>query len=143
MADGAAPGRCVVKSVSIDRPAAEVHAYLSDASRWPEWAVINVRAAEPSDEPGWWRIATAQGAGEIRIRADAATGVVDHDYRDADGVWAVPARVVANGRGAEFSMTFFVPLELDDEFDGQLALVETELATLKRVLEGRRSDAPS
>jgi hypothetical protein len=50
----------------------------------------------------------------------------------------VSARVIPNGRGAEFLITFFQPDALDDaEFDRQAALVDTELATLKRVLESR------
>jgi hypothetical protein len=84
-------------------------------------------------------IATPHGPGEIRIRADAATGVLDHDFRDPDHPgWmaTVPARVVANGRGADFVMTIFQPLELDDEaFDRELAVIATELTTLKEVLE--------
>jgi hypothetical protein len=52
--------------------------------------------------------------------------------------WTVPARVVPNGRGAEFLITFFKPDVLDDaESDRQAALVDTELATLKPVLESR------
>jgi hypothetical protein len=129
----------VTLSVTIDRPASDVHSFLSDAANWPRWAVVNVLAAEPGDEPGWWRIATAQGRGEIRIRADAATGVLDHDFRDPDDPgWmaTVPARVVANGRGADFVITSLQPGELDDEaFDRELAVVATELTTLKEVLE--------
>jgi uncharacterized protein YndB with AHSA1/START domain len=142
MSEAPAPVRCVTKSVTIDRPAAEVHAYLADAANWPRWAVINVLAVEPSAEPGWWKITTAQGPGEIRIHADAATGVLDHDFRDdSETIFTVPARVVANGRGAEFLMTFLQPSEMsDDELDSQLELVETELATLKRVLERGRGD---
>jgi hypothetical protein len=138
MSEAAAPTRCVTMSVAIDRPAAEVHAFLADAANWPRWAVTNVLAVEAGAEPGWWRIATPQGPAEIRIRADAASGVVDHDFRDADGTWPVPARVVANGRGAEFSMTLFQPADMDDaEFDRQLAPIEVEFATLKGVLESR------
>jgi hypothetical protein len=52
----------------------------------------------------------------------------------------VPARVVANGRGAEFLMTVFQPSEVADaDFDQVLAAVTTEFATLKDVLE-RRGD---
>jgi hypothetical protein len=133
------PTRSVTQSITLDRPARDVHAFLSDAANWPRWAVVNVLAAEPAHEPGWWRIATAQGSGEIRIHADAATGVLDHDFRDPDEPgWmaTVPARVVANGRGADFVMTIFQPLELDDEaFDRELAVIATELTTLKEVLE--------
>jgi hypothetical protein len=101
--------------------------------------VVNVLSAEAGHEPGWWRIATADGPGEIRIRADAATGVLDHDFRDPDEPgWTatVPARVVANGRGADFMMTIFQPQEMDDEaFDRWLADTATEFTTLKEVLE--------
>ena len=136
MMAAAAPTRCVTVSVTIDRPAAEVHAFLADAANWPRWAVANVLAVEAGAEPGWWTIATPQGPAAIRIRADAATGVVDHDFRDADGTWAVPARVVANRRGAEFSMTVFQPEGMEDaDFDRELGPIEAEFATLKRVME--------
>ena len=73
MSELPAPARSVTQSVTIDRPAHDVYAFLSDAANWPRWAVVNVLAAEPGNEPGWWRIATPEGPGEIRIRADAAT----------------------------------------------------------------------
>jgi uncharacterized protein YndB with AHSA1/START domain len=133
------PARSVTQSVTIDRPVQDVYAFLSDAANWPRWAMVNVLAAEPGDEPGWWRIATPDGRGEIRIRADAATGVLDHDVRDPEEPgWmaTVPARVVANGRGADFVMTILQPPELDDEaFDRWLSVTMTEFATLKEVLE--------
>ena len=143
MSELPAPARSVTRSVAIDRPAAEVHAFLADAANWPQWAVVNVLSAEPGSDPGWWQIDTPQGPAEIRILADAATGVVDHEFRDPDDpeeVATVPARVVANGRGAEFLMTVFQPSEVADaDFDQVLAAVTTEFATLKDVLE-RRGD---
>jgi hypothetical protein len=133
------PARSVTQSVTIDRPAEEVHAFLSNAANWPRWAVVNVLAAEPGNEPGWWRIATPEGPGEIRIRADVTTGVIDHDFRDPDDpTWiaTVPARVVANGRGADFVMSIFQPPGMDEEaFDRWLAVTATEFTTLKEVLE--------
>lgn len=68
------PTRSVTKSVTIDRPAAEVHAFLADAANWPQWAIINVLAVEPGDEPGWWKLSTPDGPAEFRIHADTATG---------------------------------------------------------------------
>jgi hypothetical protein len=133
-----APARSVTKSVAIDRPAAQVHEYLADARNWPEWSVVNVLEIQASNDPGWWKMTTTRGQGQLRIRADAFTGLLDHDFRDPQASWTVPARVVPNGRGAEFFITFFQPGALDDaEFDRQTALVDTELATLKRVLESR------
>jgi hypothetical protein len=50
--------------------------------------------------------------------------------------WTVPARVVANGAGAEFMMTFFQPATFSDSFfDEQIKLVDVELARLKQTLE--------
>ena len=139
MSEPPAPVRSVTKSVTVDRPASEVHAFLSDASNWSRWCVTNILAVEPSRHPGWWKITTPQGPAEIRINANRITGIVDHEFRDPDDpgeVAVVPARVVPNGRGAEFSMTIFEPPQLDDvEFERQLQLIETELAVLKDVLE--------
>ena len=139
MSELPAPARSMTRTVTIDRPTRDVHAFLSDAANWPRWAVVNVLAAEPADEPGWWRIRTADGPGEIRIRADAVTGVLDHDFRDPDEPgWmaTVPARVVANGRGADFVMTILQPPELDDvAFDRWLSDTAIEFTTLKEVLE--------
>jgi uncharacterized protein YndB with AHSA1/START domain len=131
------PGRSVTKSVTIDRPAREVHAFLADVRNWPRWCVVNILSAEPGDEPGWWTIGTPDGPAGFRILADASTGIVDHDFRDEKGAVArVPARVTANGRGADFQITVTQPDGLaDDDFDAVLASVDTELATLKRVLE--------
>lgn len=131
-----APVRCVTKSVTIDRPVEDVFTYLADARNWPEWSIVNVLAIAPTDDPEWWHMTTPRGLGELRIRGDRATGLLDHDFRDPQAAWTVPARVVPNGRGTEFLITFFQPAILaDDEFDRQIALIDTELATLKRVLE--------
>ncbi len=131
------PARSVTKSVTIDRPAAEVHAFLADPTNWPRWAIINVLAVEPGDDPGWWKLSTPDGPAEFRIHADAKTGIVDHDFRDeTKEVARVPARVVGNGRGADFLMTVTQPPGLSDAiFEGLLRSVETELATLKMILE--------
>ncbi|MFI9244114.1 hypothetical protein ACIGXF_16345 [Streptomyces sp. NPDC053086] len=79
---------------------------------------------------------TPQGPARLRIRGNAELGTLDHDYVDEQASWQVPARVVANGTGAEFMITFFQPPAFTDAFfDEQVALVDTELATLKRILE--------
>jgi hypothetical protein len=131
--------RSITKSVAIDRPPGEVHQYLADARNWPQWSVVNVLAIEATTDPDWWKMTTPRGTGELRIRSDATSGLLDHDFRDPQAAWTVPARVVPNGRGAEFVITFFQPAVIDDtEFDRQAALVDTELATLKGILENGR-----
>ncbi|CAM5539548.1 hypothetical protein AB0F92_23205 [Kitasatospora aureofaciens] len=131
-----ATARSMTKAVSIRRPVAEVFAFLADPANWPAWAVVNVKAVEPTDDPDWWLMTTPRGPARLRIRGNAELGILDHDYVEDQASWQAPARVVANGTGAEFVITFFQPPTFTDAFfDEQIALVDTELATLKRILE--------
>ncbi|MFI6150916.1 hypothetical protein [Streptomyces sp. NPDC051109] len=130
--------RSVTKTVTIERPVADVFAFLADATNWPSWAIVNVnvKAIEHTNEPDWWLMTTPHGPARLRIRGNAELGILDHDYVEDQASWQVPARVVANGAGAEFMITFFQPPAFTDVFfDEQVALVDTELATLKRILE--------
>ncbi|MFF1643521.1 SRPBCC family protein [Streptomyces sp. NPDC058246] len=130
--------RSVTKTVSIDRPVADVFAFLADAANWSRWAVVNIQTIEPTDEPDWWLMTTPHGPARLRIRGQAEFGILDHDYVEDMASWQVPARVVPNGTGSEFMITFFQPPAFTDAFfDAQTALVDTELATLKQVLEAR------
>ena len=79
---------------------------------------------------------TPNGAARLRIRPDKSSGTLDHDFHSPEAQWTVPARVVPNGSGSLFTITFFQPpVFSDDVFDQQTALVDQELATLKRLLE--------
>lgn len=41
---------------------------------------------------------------------------IDHDFVDPQARWTVPARVIANGNGAEFIITFFLPPRFQNAF---------------------------
>lgn len=128
--------RAITKTVRISCDAADAFAFLSDLANWPRWAIINVKSTRRSDDPDWWDMVTPRGAARIRMRADAHHGILDHDFVDPQASWTVPARVVANGGGAEFMITFFQPPGFtDDFFDSQIKLVDAELAKLKELLE--------
>lgn len=128
--------RARTKSVSINCPPDKAWAYLAEATNWPQWAVVNVKGVAATDDPAWFSLTTPHGTGQIRIRGDRSLGLLDHDFRDPQASWTVPARVVPNGAGCEFLMTFFQPAAIDDdEFDRQALQVDTELATLKQILE--------
>ncbi|MGW7824917.1 SRPBCC family protein [Streptomyces puniciscabiei] len=132
------PVSSITKSVTIDRPVDEVFDYLANLANWRQWAIVNVRSIEPSEQPGWWNMETPHGSGQLRIRSDAATGLLDHDWRDPQAAWTVPARVVANGRGTEFLLTLFRPDTLDEEeFVDQANVLDIELANLKKLLEAK------
>lgn len=127
--------RTVTKTVSIDVPPSEVFAFLADASTWPRWAIVNIKSIAKADGD-WWDMQTPMGAARLRIRPQEQLGILDHDFVAPDAKWTVPARVVPNGTGAVFMITFFQPpMFTDDFFDQQIALIDTELAKLKEILE--------
>ncbi|WP_053660172.1 SRPBCC family protein [Streptomyces sp. MMG1121] len=131
----------ITKSIGIDRPREEVFAFLADPANWPAWAVVNVQSIEPTEDPCWWRMSTPLGPARLGLRANAEFGILDHVFDDDTDSWRVPARVVPNGDGAEFMMTFYQPPSLgDSEFRTQIDLVDIELATLKKILEGGGAD---
>ncbi|WP_369394266.1 SRPBCC family protein [Streptomyces sp. CG1] len=130
----------VTKTIGIDCPREQVFAFLADPANWPKWAVVNVQSIEPTDDPDWWRMSSPLGPARLGMRANAEFGILDHDFVDDTASWRVPARVVPNGDGAEFMITFHQPPSLGDaEFKEQIDLVDTELATLKKILETGRA----
>ncbi len=79
---------------------------------------------------------TPHGAARIRMRTDARHRILDHDWIDPQASWTVYARVIPNGGGSEFMITFFQPPGFTDAFfDEQIKLVDFELAKLKEILE--------
>jgi len=56
-----------------------VFAFLADASTWPRWAIINVKAIAKADGE-WWEMQTPGGSARLRIRAQEAPDILDHDF---------------------------------------------------------------
>ncbi|MGH7033929.1 MAG: hypothetical protein ACREFL_09395 [Stellaceae bacterium] len=128
--------RSVTKTVRLDCDLEKAPAFLADPGNWPRWAVVNVKSTSRSGDPPWWDMVTPHGTVKLRLRADRHHGILDHDFVDAQASLSVPARLVRNGEGAEFMITFFQPPGFsDDFFDRQIALVDRELTTLKAILE--------
>ncbi|MGH9444208.1 MAG: hypothetical protein ACRD3O_00455 [Terriglobia bacterium] len=85
---------------------------------------------------GWHDTETRQGKGQLKMVSNKSLGLLDHIWKDPQASWTVPARVVPNGGGSTFMMTFFQPPVLDDKaFDTASREVDTELAKLKEILE--------
>jgi uncharacterized protein YndB with AHSA1/START domain len=125
----------ITKSVSIDAPTARVFEFLANAANWPKWAIVNVKSVKPVDGE-WWEMETPAGSARLRIRPNVALGTLDHDFDAPDASWTVPARVVQNGGGSEFMITFFQPTSFAKEFfEEQVSLVDNELAQLKKLME--------
>lgn len=73
----------------------------------------------------------------LRFADDNRHGVLDHFVSPSLGVEVyVPMRVVPNGSGSEVVFTVYRAPEMTDEkFAEDIALVEHDLHTLKRLLE--------
>lgn len=125
----------ITKTVSIAAPVSKVFEFLANPANWSQWAIVNVKSIKPG-EGEWWEMQTPVGQAKLRLRPDASLGTLDHDFEAPDASWTVPARVVANGDGSEFMMTFFQPPAFaKDFFEQQISLVDRELAKLKELME--------
>jgi len=125
----------ITKTISIDAPQDRVFAFLADAANWPRWAIVNVKSVKPADGQ-WWEMETPAGMARLRIRPNPEFGVLDHDFDAPDARWTVPARLVPNGDGCVFMITFFQPPTFTKEFfEEQVALVDRELDQLRSVME--------
>lgn len=73
----------------------------------------------------------------IRFTERNDFGILDHYVTPGAGSEVyVPVRVIANGRGSEILFTLFRLASMSDEqYAADAALVERDLATLKRLLE--------
>jgi hypothetical protein len=136
MTDAHATVRSITKTAPIACGPRVAFEYLADLTNWPDWAVVNVKSTRRVEGSDWWEMVTPRGAARLRLRANPDCLTLDHDFEDPQASWTVPARVVSNGGGAEFMITFFQPPEFtDDFFDEQIKLVDIELAKLKELLE--------
>lgn len=127
------PARTI--SVSIARPPDAVYAYASDVRNLPHWAPGFAKAVRRGAQV--WEVDTADGSVGFEFVPPNELGVLDHRVL----VSAEPAvwnhmRVIGNGDGAEVLFTLFQPTGVaDEDFRGDLDLVESDLMTLKRLLE--------
>jgi hypothetical protein len=77
------------------------------------------------------------GEVEIRFAPENPYGVLDHDVTLPDGTtFANPMRVLPDGEGCEVVFTLRRQPEMtDDSYDADAAMIDADLATLKRLLE--------
>ncbi len=123
-------------SVSIERDPVAVYDYIHDPRSLPSWAPGFAKSVR--EEGGHWLVETEAGTVGIAFAPDNPHGVLDHRVTGDGGLDDVnPMRVIANGDGSEVLFTLLQPAGVaDDRFQRDVGLVESDLQTLKRVLEG-------
>jgi len=124
-------------SVAVPLPADTVYAYVRDARHLSEWAA-GLSGIPFRQVDGAWTAQTPDGPLIIEFAADNPHGVVDHWVITPDGTRTLnPMRVIPDGDGCEVVFTVRQRAGMsDDEFAADAGLVEADLATLRRVLEG-------
>lgn len=123
-------------SISIARKPSEVYAFASDPMNLPRWASGLARSEVRRDGEEW--VAEAPfGKVRVKFAPRNAFGVLDHDVTLESGATVRnPMRVVPNGEGSEFLFTLIrQPHMSDAEFAGDRATIESDLKTLKAILE--------
>ena len=123
-------------SVHIDRPVAEVYAFVSDPANLPRWAPgLGTSVVQ---EDGRWFVETSQGRVQVTFAPQNELGVLDHVVVTPSGETVyVPLRAIADGDGCEVVFTLRrAPGMTDAELDRDAELVTADLALLTRVVEG-------
>jgi hypothetical protein len=123
-------------SVYIGRPVPEVYAFASDPANLPRWAPGLGSSVVEVD--GTWFVETAEGQVRVTFAPDNEYGVLDHEVLTPSGETVyVPLRAIADGDGCEVVFTLRRSEGMTDaEFERDTALVNGDLALLKKVLEG-------
>ncbi|MET8912660.1 SRPBCC family protein [Micromonospora sp. NPDC004551] len=122
-------------SVHIDRPVAEVYAFVSDPRNLPRWAP-GLGSSVVREDDGWF-VETPEGRAQVTFAPRNGYGVLDHEVVTPSGETVyVPLRALADGDGCEVVFTLRrSPGMSDAEFDRDAGLVTGDLALLKKVLE--------
>jgi hypothetical protein len=123
-------------SVFIERPVADIYAFVADPANLPKWAPGLGNSVVHED--GAWFVETPAGRVRVTFAPRNDFGVLDHEVLTPSGDTVyVPLRAIVDGERSEvvFSLRR-TPGMSDDEFDRDTALVNGDLALLKETLEG-------
>jgi hypothetical protein len=129
-----------VQGIEIRAPLSKVFEFLREPRNLPQWADAFVSAGE-----GRARLETPAGAVEVDldVSADADTGTVDWRLAFPDGsVSLAQSRVTETTRGTcVYSFVLHAPPvaleEVEGALEAQRAVLQSEFATLKLLMERR------
>ncbi len=122
-------------SVSINRPATQVYAFVSNPLHLPQWASGLSTTLEQSGDD--WVADSPMGKVKIHFAPANTFGVVDHDVTVPSGeIFSNPMRVIANGEGSELMFTLFHRAGMSDtDIANDAATIKKDLQKVKEILE--------
>jgi carbon monoxide dehydrogenase subunit G len=126
--------RSITSSISIHAKPEQVFDLVSDPLEFPTWAPGFARSVRSDGEH--WTVDTGAGEARVAVRVSRERGTVDIVSPDQP-TRGVFTRVLANGDGCEYLFTQFFPDAVSaEDVVRQVEVVEGELATIKRLVEG-------
>jgi hypothetical protein len=122
-------------SIYIERPAAEVYAYVMNPENLPKWAAGLSGSIQNRD--GHWIAESPMGEIEVIFVPENPYFVADHNVRLSDGItFNNPMRVIAHGTGCEVVFTLRRQLDRSEmEQEADASQIRRDLSTLKELLE--------
>ena len=122
-------------SIYIERPAAEVYAYVLNPANLPNWAAGLSGSIENRD--GHWFAESPMGQVEVIFVPENPYFVADHDVKLSDGTtFNNPMRVIAYDTGCEVVFTLRrQPDRSDAEQEADASEIRRDLTTLRELLE--------
>ena len=124
-------------STTIDRPADEVYAYVSDPRNLSAWAAGLARAdVELID--GAWTAQSPMGRVTIEFAPPNPFGVLDHEVTLPSGeVVSNPLRVIPNADGCDVVFTVHRRTGVSaEDFAADAQAVAADLDTLRELMQG-------
>ncbi|AXY73335.1 SRPBCC family protein [Paraflavitalea soli] len=124
-------------SISINRPADEVYAYMANVQHLAAWAAGLCVSVIRNTGTNTWQIRTPTGEASVRFVAKNNFRIVDHYVQQGqDPEVYIPIRVLENEQGSEVIFTLFrLPGMNDERFEKDRQAVQKDLNTLKALIE--------
>lgn len=122
-------------AIRIRRPADEVYRYIRTPENLPRWAAGLSGKIEERD--GIWWSDSPMGEVQVQFVEENPYRLVDHRVRLPDGQEVLnPMRVFEHPEGCEVLFSIWRRSDMsEDDFERDRKMVQTDLATLKQVLE--------
>ena len=127
-----------VITVSIRRPYAQVHEFLSDRANFTRWASLPDSILEPLGGEDWL-VDLPSGRRIIRFSPRNPYGIFDYQTfpPGEDGGPTTPVRLVPNEEGADLMLVWFRRAGVTDgQFQSEVEWAQSDLQRLKTLLEG-------
>lgn len=123
-------------TVSIKQEPEKVWEFVADLNNWKQFSGFGPDIEQVGDNE--WVAHTSWGDVKVVPKFDRQKLLLDHNYIFPSGEERfMPSRVSASGEGSVLIMTNRQTTGIPDyEYEQQLKLMENELSSIKKILEG-------